>query len=187
MVGQAGQSAVNTFTTGFNFGGGGDFQPIVLDSYTGGATTGSINATIDTSVGSGQALQFSSLDLAGIYQGTSKFLLAPDHLQNCTGQAAGATGSVCGNNGSADTNPGFSNPLGYNVELSDLGSGNYGVVVTYAGTISGSGTTYDGNEAHWRLEGIMATSSAVPVPAAVWLFGSGLVGLVGVARRRKAM
>jgi len=26
----------------------------------------------------------------------------------------------------------------------------------------------------------------VPVPAAVWLFGSGLLGLVGVARKRKA-
>ena len=28
--------------------------------------------------------------------------------------------------------------------------------------------------------------SAVPVPAAVWLFGSGLLGLVGVARRKQA-
>ena len=29
-------------------------------------------------------------------------------------------------------------------------------------------------------------NTAVPVPAAVWLFGSGLIGLAGVARRRKA-
>jgi hypothetical protein len=29
-------------------------------------------------------------------------------------------------------------------------------------------------------------SAAVPVPAAVWLFGSGLLGLVGIARRKKA-
>lgn len=29
------------------------------------------------------------------------------------------------------------------------------------------------------------TVSAVPVPAAIWLFGSGLLGLVGMARRKK--
>jgi len=35
--------------------------------------------------------------------------------------------------------------------------------------------------------GALTTSvAAVPVPAAVWLFGSGLIGLFGVARRRKA-
>jgi hypothetical protein len=28
--------------------------------------------------------------------------------------------------------------------------------------------------------------SPVPVPAAVWLFGSGLLGLIGIARRKKA-
>lgn len=28
--------------------------------------------------------------------------------------------------------------------------------------------------------------SAVPVPAAVWLFGTGLIGLIGIARRKKA-
>ncbi|MFV9616779.1 MAG: VPLPA-CTERM sorting domain-containing protein [Gammaproteobacteria bacterium] len=33
---------------------------------------------------------------------------------------------------------------------------------------------------------LIITPSAVPVPAAVWLFGSGLLGLVGVARRKAA-
>ena len=28
-------------------------------------------------------------------------------------------------------------------------------------------------------------ASVVPVPAAVWLFGSGLIGLLGVARRKR--
>lgn len=35
------------------------------------------------------------------------------------------------------------------------------------------------------VAGTLASASAVPVPAAVWLFGSGLLGLIAVARRRK--
>jgi hypothetical protein len=31
---------------------------------------------------------------------------------------------------------------------------------------------------------ITISTSAVPVPAAVWLFGSGLIGLIGIARRK---
>jgi hypothetical protein len=36
------------------------------------------------------------------------------------------------------------------------------------------------------LQGDSDWVGAVPVPAAVWLFGSGLIGLVGIARRKKA-
>jgi hypothetical protein len=33
---------------------------------------------------------------------------------------------------------------------------------------------------------LAGTVSAIPVPAAVWLFGSGLLGMIGIARRKKA-
>lgn len=38
-----------------------------------------------------------------------------------------------------------------------------------------------GNTATWHLEGIVTT---VPLPAAIWLLGAGLFGLLGVAGRR---
>lgn len=40
-------------------------------------------------------------------------------------------------------------------------------------------------QANFNLNGI--TPSAVPLPAAVWLLGSGLLGMVGVARRKRAV
>ncbi|MDX2458330.1 MAG: VPLPA-CTERM sorting domain-containing protein, partial [Gammaproteobacteria bacterium] len=40
------------------------------------------------------------------------------------------------------------------------------------------------NQQNYSLDDMVY--SAVPVPAAVWLFGSGLLGLVGIARRKKA-
>ena len=60
------------------------------------------------------------------------------------------------------------------------------------GTVSGNG--FDSTSGTWEFTAnatedstftwSSSTVSAVPVPAAVWLFGSGLLGLVGVARRR---
>lgn len=34
------------------------------------------------------------------------------------------------------------------------------------------------------VDNISVSTSAVPIPAAVWLFGSGLIGLIGVARKK---
>ncbi len=47
------------------------------------------------------------------------------------------------------------------------------------------GGPFDGQISHWNITGVAAsggTTNPVPVPATVWLFGSGLLGLAGVAR-----
>ncbi len=61
----------------------------------------------------------------------------------------------------------------------DCGAGNPGDTCTGVGTPMQIGPFPGQSPA---FNGVV---SAVPVPAAVWLFGSGLLGLVGVARRRK--
>ena len=52
----------------------------------------------------------------------------------------------------------------------------------------GDGSTNIGHEvgAYYAWAVQSGDVSAVPVPATVWLFGSGLIGLVGVVRRKKA-
>lgn len=38
---------------------------------------------------------------------------------------------------------------------------------------------------YFKIASLEVTATVIPVPAAVWLFGSGLIGLIGVMRRRK--
>lgn len=63
----------------------------------------------------------------------------------------------------------------------DFNGGNiqFGVVIFTASDTS--------NQPVWdiRIDNLSFTVNAVPVPPAVWLFGSGLLGLIGVARRKK--
>lgn len=65
-------------------------------------------------------------------------------------------------------------------------------VLDYAAQVpNGDPSNFGGVPYRLHLEGTIsgalpATVSGVPVPAAVWLFGSGLIGLAGVARRRKS-
>jgi len=43
---------------------------------------------------------------------------------------------------------------------------------------------YGGGSYNYGFDNV--TTGIVPIPAAVWLFGSGLLGLIGIARRKKA-
>ena len=65
--------------------------------------------------------------------------------------------------------------------LTSLGGGDWGVVARWQGPpIIGIQTDVP----FMRLEGVMST--VVPLPATAWLFGSGLIGLVGFARKKNA-
>lgn len=62
-------------------------------------------------------------------------------------------------------------------------SGLGNVVLTFEFTSDGSVTDQGVIFDNILIEG---TVSSVPIPAAAWLFGSGLLGLIGIARRRKS-
>ena len=69
--------------------------------------------------------------------------------------------------------------------LNAIGNGDYEVVFQWSHYITSAEDptfTYVGFTGHWVLEGVVHT---VPVPAAAWLMGSGLIGLAGIARRKK--
>ena len=71
---------------------------------------------------------------------------------------------------------GSQNPLNIVDRQFLLSEGSYRFVASaFADSFNGSG------EADYSF-----TVTTVPVPAAVWLFGSGLLGLIGIARRKKA-
>jgi hypothetical protein len=75
-----------------------------------------------------------------------------------------------------------STAIGSSIALYGItGDGSTGTVESYilgSAKLSSNGTL--------TLTGNGTTTAPVPLPAAVWLFGSGLMGLVGVSRRRKA-
>jgi hypothetical protein len=43
------------------------------------------------------------------------------------------------------------------------------------------------NDESWGLDNVQVAVAPVPVPATVWLFGSGLIGLLGFAKRRRVV
>jgi hypothetical protein len=72
-------------------------------------------------------------------------------------------------------------------DMSTIGASNAVQFFGFTGNgTSGTLNSYILGSATLAADGTLAINAPVPLPAAVWLFGSGLMGLVGVSRRRKA-
>ena len=75
-------------------------------------------------------------------------------------------------------------------QLADLSVDNVERIQNYAGNTEylsnwglGWGTVFGGQG---NFNSVQLQSTPVPIPGAVWLFGSGLLGLIGISRRKKA-
>ncbi len=85
------------------------------------------------------------------------------------------TGTATDGTGIADRQLG--GPNGFRVQYGEAGQINTSwTTIDWAGTLTGLH--------FYGISGVLG-QSVVPIPAAAWLFGSGLLGLIGMARRKK--
>jgi hypothetical protein len=125
-------------------------------------------------------------------------------LTSATGTSGGGDiGSTVGFNtpGTVNNSPFSFNPFaavpnllqigGWQVDLATLSIVDQTTsILNLAGTGTISGNGFDLTPTQWSLSAnatgstYSMTVTAVPIPAAVWLFGSGLLGLVGIARKK---
>jgi hypothetical protein len=155
---------------------------------------GIINVTDNNGVGSNTSqMQLSNLQAwAGGFQSDVTYL-TPTYVSGGTTyqySAGGNTGNVWGSTGPG-TAAGSTSLYGNGADQLGVGLGQ--TAALYG--LTGNGGTGQAQSyllgsleltSAGLLETIGSTPPTTPLPAAVWLFGSGLLGLVGVGRRRAA-
>lgn len=107
-----------------------------------------------------------------------------DDLRNDYGINVDENGFTVGSNSQVWTGT-RDNGMAYDTNYLGVFAGNvrYGEVTYDAVSWISAGTT--GGSVSKRLYAISAVQTVVPIPGAVWLLGSGLIGIVGIRRKLK--
>jgi hypothetical protein len=91
-------------------------------------------------------------------------------FQNCLWDGPGYVGGFSSNKPAGNT-------VWMLTSVDGNGDGVMGIPMALGGPFQGFNANFNAN--------LSPTLEPIPLPAAVWLFGTGLLGLLGVARRRK--
>ncbi len=152
-------------------------------------TNGNAGATIDTTSINGNALT-SAMQFASNYGNLNSGLFTASNPNAAITSASGPAGFLGGAWGYN-----FGGSFSFNNTVNGFGSDQLmsfiALGVTDVSDLDGQAISNTFASGKWHVDAASGTVSyvgvsAVPVPAAVWLFGSGLLGLVGVSRRKSA-
>jgi len=112
---------------------------------------------------------------------------------NCTGSEMGnlfyiVLGNVASSSASVDMTPFINVQVGNYWSATETAPGSGGAIKFGMNNGFQSGIQKGLSFFAWAVQSgdVGSAVSTVPVPAAAWLFGSGLIGLIGLARRKKA-
>jgi hypothetical protein len=184
---------------------GGDGNTLIIDSFQQDTYTGTAGGDFALNVGVANSSGFVSdtgdLSLSMERFGFPNFfayldnsIWNVDNSAGIAGQGDATTGALDAWTTGSDSNwtpgtPGTVSGSGSGTALTG-GAGTWTGTVVNFGNVGAAWTAFDGTpyseKFNVTLNGVAAVVPEVPVPAAVWLFGSGLIGLVGVARRKRS-
>lgn len=181
----SGQFAMGVFTP----------APNTITYFNGANLIGSYNApawNTSTAQTSAAPSSLASFDFNGGGTWVNTYTAASATQSGVAGGGPAPSGTVVGNNITVDLSSFFANWNGTDFSqgtsaatgtVSNVSGNSFDYTLSWTSLIVGG--AFNGQTGTWTVSGT-GTVSAVPVPAAAYLFGSGLIGLVGVARRRRA-
>jgi len=175
--------ATGTYSTNYAPGGRAAEESIADGNGASWAFSSTPGAYVDLSFGGG-VFNVSDVDLSILFVGDGEHSGTITLLGGSQTGSASQSFDVLGISGYTGFNSETANPPTVNGGSStDYGiySTNLHLVDAFSGTFTGVRLNIGTSSAVPSMAGLV---SPVPVPAAVWLFGSGLVGLVGFMRRR---